>query len=430
MPNNNYINNSIITKAALAIRKNTNNFVKHVDRQYESQFASGGAKIGATINVRLPNDNIAIPGAVVNPQAIQERSIPLTIDQRWNTSLNVSTQDRTLNINDFAPRYIAPSVNVLVGSMAANVIAKTLQFSNLVRNTDANNNTITPSNNTWLRAGALLDECNAPRSERWAVLDPWANADTVTGMAGMFNPTNLVSKQNVTGMMDSAILGVDGWMTDQTVIIQQTGSYDGTAVCTGAVGQNTANGAPVPPSSISSIATPHSSLISCGAIKGTLNAGDIITIGGVNRVNRINKNSRLIPQQFVVLADCANGSTSIPVSPALIGPAAPGVASLYQTVDAMPTSSSKITLVGKQGEVTRRNFLYHKSAVTVATVDLEMVTGGVVDCGRDSLDGISLRTLTYYDGAPDLRGTRMDILYGSAMLRGDWGVIVPTPMDN
>lgn len=427
---NNLINNQMITKMALAIRRNQNSLVQNVDRSYQDQFAQNGGKIGDTVNVRLPNDNVAIQGATVNPQSMVERSIPLTISSRWNTSLSFTTQDRTLKVDRFAERYVAPSVNVLVGALAADLIGLSLQFSNLVRNTDDSGNTITPASNTWLRANAILSECNAEAANRYAILDPLSEADTVAGLMGMFNPAGEISDINRSGRMGSRLLGVQGWMQDNTVIVHQTGSYDGKATATGAVNSFTPTGQVVPSSNISAVASPHMSLLSVSAVNGGLNAGDIITITNVNRVNRVTKQSRAIPMQFVVAQDVASGATSIPIMPALIPPNSDGSAALYQTVDSAPASGATVNLIGKAGEVTRRNFIYHKKAMTLATVDLEMVTGATIDCGRDNLDGISLRTLTYYDGPVDVRGTRMDLLYGKAMLRPDWGVIVPSPTDD
>ncbi|GAJ29729.1 P22 phage major capsid protein family protein [Acidomonas methanolica] len=419
---NNLINNSMITREALMLRRNTNDFIQNVSREYQDQFARAGAKIGATINVRLPNDYVVQDGPTVNPEATAERSIPLVINYRKNVPMSFSTQERTLNMDDFSARYIAPAVNALVGQVASDAMTLALQASNMVLNTDESGNLIAPSSQTWLQAKAVLTACNAPLGDRYAVLDPMTDANTVAGMMGMFNPTDRVSRQTIDGQMGSKILGVQGWMQDQTVAISQTGSYDSTATATGAYGNYTPNGAPV--STISSSASPHSSVLTVSAINGTLNAGDVITIAGVNRVNRINKNSLHILQQFVVLADCASGATSIPISPAIIPPAN-GSAVPYQTVDSAPAAGAVVKLVAPAGSVIRRNMLYSKRAMTLATVDLEMVDRGVVDCGRASLDGVSLRTLTYYNGSDDTRATRLDVLYGLGMLRPDWAVIVP-----
>jgi len=419
---NNLINNSMITREALMLRRNTNDFIQNVSREYQDQFAQRGAKIGDTINVRLPNDYVVQDGPIVNPEATAERSIPLTINFRKNVPMSFSTQERTLNMDDFSGRYIAPAVNALVGQVASDAMTLALQASNMVINTDGDGNLIAPSSQTWLQAKAILTACNTPLDDRFAVLDPMTDANTVSGMMGMFNPGNTVSRQTTDGQMGSKILGVREWMQDQTVTISQTGSYDGKATATGTYGNYTPNGAPV--TTISSSASPHSSVLTVSAINGTLKAGDIITIAGVNRINRINKNSLHIAQQFVVLADCASGATSIPLSPAIIPPGANGPVP-YQTVDAAPAADAAITLVAPANSIIRRNMLYSKRAMTLATVDLEMVDRGVVDCGRASLDGISLRTLTYYNGSDDTRATRLDVLYGIGMLRPDWCVIVP-----
>ncbi|KAB8122447.1 hypothetical protein D3W54_14750 [Komagataeibacter medellinensis] len=420
---NNLINNSIITKEALMIRRNTNDFLKSLSTEYQSQFARSGGKIGSTLNVRLPNDYVVQDGATVNPEATEERSIPLMIGYRKNVPMSFSTQERTLNIDDFSQRYIAPAVNALVANVSITAMDLCMQASNMVMNTDPNGNILPPSSNTWLRAKAMLTACNAPIGERYAALDPFSDASVVSGMMGMFNPTNQIGRQTIEGQMGSKILGVDDWFQDQNMPISQAGSYDSKATATGAYGTYTPNGAPV--TTISASASPHSSVITVSATNGTIERGAIITIAGVNRINRVSKQSLHQLQQFVVLDNVASGATSIPVSPAIVPPNADGTPVPYQTVDAAPAAGAVIKMLLPQGAVVRRNLLYSKRAMTMATVDLEMVNNGVVDCGRASLDGISLRTLTYYNGSDDTRVTRLDVLYGFGMLRPDWAVVVP-----
>lgn len=74
----------MITREALMLRRNTNDFVQNLSREYQGQFAQSGAKIGDTINVRLPNDYVVQDGPTVNPEATAERSIPLVINYRKN----------------------------------------------------------------------------------------------------------------------------------------------------------------------------------------------------------------------------------------------------------------------------------------------------------------------------------------------------------
>jgi len=425
---NNIINDMVITKRALPLFRDTNGFIRNLDRSYDGMFAQAGNKIGASTNVRLPNDPVVGDGAVVSPQSINERTIPLTIAYRKHVSLAFDTQQRTLQVDDFSGRYIEPGVNNLVGSVANIAMTLALGAANMVRNTDGNGNTIAPNSATWLLAKAKLTKQHAPTADRFAVLDPDTDAATVSGLMGLFNPGSQIGQQTREGAMEAPLLGVREWINDQTCLVTTTGSYDGKATANGSV-TNLNNTGNAIPGQISSTAYPQNSVIGCSAINGGLNVGDVITISGVNQVNRVTKQSYGTAMQFVVTQAAASGATSIVVSPALVAPNADGSQQQYQTVDSLPVAGATINLVGKQGETIRRNILFNKKAMTLVTVDLMEVNKGVVDCGMANLDGISLRTLTYYNGSDDTLGTRLDVLFGIGVLRPEWLCIVPDIVD-
>ena len=102
---------------------------------------------------------------------------------------------------------------------------------------------------------------------------------------------------------------------DQTVLVHTTGTFSA----------GTVNGA-----------GQSGTTLVTNAITGTLRAGDIITIAGVNSVNRVTKADDGMLQQFVVTSNVASGATSIPVYPAIIGPAPDGSAVQYQTCASTP----------------------------------------------------------------------------------------------
>jgi hypothetical protein len=165
-----------------------------------------------------------------------------------------------------------------------------------------------------------------------------------------------------------------------------------------------------------------------GAISGTLNQGDIITVANVNAVNRVTKQSTAIARQFVVTAPVLSGATSIPIYPALIPggngyvPASGLNAQQYQTVDFSPANGSAISLFSNPGSVFRKNIAFAPQAVTMVTADLEKPPK--VECARKEYDGISLRTLRAYVPGTDQTVTRCDCLFGYLYVRPEWGVIV------
>ena len=121
--------------------------------------------------------------------------------------MQYSSQDLTLSLQDYSERILAPMVNNLAGSVAANVMSGAESICNYVSKLNAGAVT-TPTANEWLQAGANLDLNSAPRGNRKAILDPYTQARTVSSLAGLFNPTGTVSKQFTSGEMMGPALGI------------------------------------------------------------------------------------------------------------------------------------------------------------------------------------------------------------------------------
>jgi hypothetical protein len=260
---------------------------------------------------------------------------------------------------------------------------------------------VTPTANEWLLAGAALDLNSAPRGNRKAILDPYTQARTVSSLTGLFNPTGTVAKQFTSGEMMGPALGIQDWMSDQTVIKHTTGAYSTLGTVSGASQTGTA--------------------ITTTALAGPLKKGDILTFAGVHQVNRVTKASVGTLQQFVVTADVATSATSIPIYPALI-PSAGGTVQ-YATVDVSPASGAQIVVVNLASETYRKNFVMRPEAVTLATADLIMPKG-VHDAARENYDGVSMRMVSQYNVSSDQFITRLDVLYGWQWVRPEWACIV------
>lgn len=305
-----------------------------------------------------------------------------------------------MSLQDYSTRILAPAVNNLAAAVAANVMTGAESICNYVSNVSSGN-VVTPTANEWLLAGAVLDAASAPRGNRSAILDPFTQARTVSSLTGLFNPTGRISSQFDSGEMMGPALGIQKWLSDQTVLKHTTGAYGTDGAISGA-GQT-------------------GTTLIVAALNGPLKKGDIITIAGVNQVNRLTKASLGTLQQFVITADAAASATSISIYPALI-PAAGGTVQ-YATVDVSPAASAAFTVVSKASEVYRKNFVLRPEAVTLATADLVMPKG-VHDAGRESYDGISMRMVSQYNVSTDQFITRLDILYGWQWVRPEWACVV------
>jgi len=392
-----------VTQASVALFKNSNMFIKNLDTQYDDQFGVDGAKIGDAVRVRLPNDYTVRHGPALSAQDTTETFTSLKLQSQSGVDIAFSTAERTLKIDDYSERYIMPMMNNLAGDAAADIMSGSDGgAARYVSNVDGSNNVISPNTATILQAGAMLKDNSAPMQPGLKVVqDPWTEANIVSTLSGLFNPSQKISEQYQSGQMKNA-LGFDFYM-DQTVVKHTTGTYDSAS--------GTVSGA-----------NQTGTSITVAAITGTLNKGDIITFDGVYAVNRVFKRTTGKLQQFVVTANVASGATVIPIYPALTPPSG-GNQVQYQTVTASPANAAVMRLASKAGETYRKNLAYAPKAITMATADL-VIPKGVHEAARQNYDGISMRMVTAYVMGTDQLATRLDILYGYLYVRPEWVCIL------
>src|SRR4051812_36512088 len=182
-----------ITRKSIRLFINSNAFVKNIDRQYDSQFAVTGAKIGATLKVRLPNDYTVTDGPGLSVQDTAEQQTTLTVATQRHIDTGFTTAERALSLDDFAERILKPKLNTLAGNVAQTVMTS---IGEAACNARANFNgaaIISPTQQQFLEAGAILDDNGAPmmgtKGDRKVVNDPWTDARTASSLTGLFNPS-------------------------------------------------------------------------------------------------------------------------------------------------------------------------------------------------------------------------------------------------
>lgn len=397
---------SMITAEAVMIFKNSNAFMQNLSTQYDSSFAITGAKIGASLRVRLPLDYTVTDGPGLQAQDSQEQQLTLALATQRHVDLSFSSAEQTLSVDDYAERFLLPAMNNLAGNIASTIMAGSEGgVCNLVANFDQNNVILPPGLQQVLDSRAVLADNSAPLLDRKIVLDPHSMARLTGSLSGLLNPATDISKQ----YRDGSVYNAAGytWLEDQTTIKHVTGTFSA----------GTVNGA-----------SQTGTTLTVNAITGTLNQGDIITIASVNAVNRVNKQSLQTVRQFVVTANVLNGATSIPIYPAIV-PGGPGYvaatgqgAQQYQTVDVSPANSAVISLVTNASSTFRKNISFAPEAITMVTADLEKPP--MTECSRKEYDGVSMRILRSYVPGTDQTVTRADVLFGYLYIRPEWAVIV------
>ncbi len=394
----------MITREAVRLWKNSNAFLQNVDMQYDDSFANSGAKIGSTLRIRLPNDFTVTTGPGLSVQDTNEQSTTLVLATQKHVDVSYSTADRTMKLDDYSRRVLAPMVNNLAGAVAVDIMSGSEGgICNFVANQDIGGGILSPIQSTYLRAGANITNNSGPTANRKIVNSPDTEATVVSSLSGLLNPASEISRQFVTGRMYDALGFI--WMNDQTVISHLTGTL--------AQGSATVNGA-----------NQTGLNVTVNALAGSLNQGDIITFAGVYQVNRITKQSTGRLRQFAVTANVAAGSTTVPIYPAIV-PGVGGQAVQYQTVTVSPANGAAMNPSNGIAASTRytKNFAYAPEAITLATADLE-IPKGVHEASRDEFDGVSMRMVTDYFIGTDQLITRLDVLYGYLWIRPEWAVVV------
>jgi hypothetical protein len=378
----------MITNQALMILHQKLNFIGTIDRQYDSSFAKSGAKIGDTLRIRLPNEYTVRSGATLSTQDTTETSVSLPVTTQKGVDVNFSSEELTLDIDDFSKRILEPAMSVLAANVEADAISMYKDVYNFVDNAG--------SAMTFAKAlaasGKLTDNLT-PYDGRTLNLTTQDNIDMVDALKGLFNAQDKLSSNYKEGRLAGPFAGFEG-IYENTLLGNHT---TGTAAATTSYLVNGAD------------QTGATLTVDGGST--TFLDGDIITIAGVNRVHPETKADTGILQQFVVTANSGTSATSLAISPSIT------ITGGKQNVTAAPANDAAVSKVGGgASSVFTNSMAYHKDAFTFATADLVMPKG-VDMAARKVLDGVSMRIVRDYDINNDKFPCRIDILYGYAAKR-------------
>jgi hypothetical protein len=390
----------MITRKALEILENNLVITRTVNRQYDDSFAVEGAKIGSTLRIRLPDRALVTDGAALQVQDDNEQFTTLSVSSQKHIGVNFTTAELTMQLDDFAERVLKPRISQLASSIDADVANSFKSIYNSVGTPGT-----TPATSLVLLQGQQkLNEAAAVMSPRYATVNPAANAGLVEGMKGLFNPTDVVSRQFKNGLMGTGVLGYEEINMSQSIKQFSTGTFSRSASTT-VTTTISAQGA-------TTVAMTQ------GSATTTLKVGDVFTIAGVFAVNPQTRESTGSLQQFVVTEDTAGvaGAFTVKISPAIYTSA-----NALATVDSFPQSGAVVTFLGAASTQYPQNLIYHKDAISFATADL-LLPQGVDMASRQVHNGISLRIVRQYDINNDRMPCRIDVLYGYGVIRPQMAV--------
>ena len=397
MPNS-LLTISMISRRALSILRNNLKVASQINREYDSQFAVSGGKIGATLNIRVPARFVVQNGPAVTPQDYIETSTPLTIQWQPVVPVQFTSAERALSLDDYSQRVLEPAIAALANDIDRKVCELYPQIWNSVLIDGSTTDFFAP----YVNAGALLDENATPRDRfRSVVVGPRQQAAVVTNLKGLFQSSEQIANQYENGTMGHAAGW--RWSMDQNLVAHTTGARGGTPV----VNLGSQTGATLNTRAWTAAAAPR------------LKKGDVFTVGGVYSVNPQSKQSTGQLQQFVVTADVSStaaGEAAIPIQPSIVLAPHP-----FQTVTNSPVDGAPLTMVGTANTAYVQGLAFHRDAFTLATVDLDLPTQSAeASRATDPQLGISLRITRQWAALSDQWITRVELLHGESMPRPEW----------
>lgn len=166
------------------------NFVGSISRQYDDSFAKGGAKIGDSLKIRLPNTYSVRTGAVLAAQNTTEISTTLQLATQKGVDLNFTSAELTLSLDDYSKRILEPAMAVLAASIESDAMSMYKSVWNQSSNVGA-----AATFAKLLDGRKKMNDNLAPQAGRTANLNTQDTVDLVDALKGLFHEDKAISKQ-------------------------------------------------------------------------------------------------------------------------------------------------------------------------------------------------------------------------------------------
>jgi len=396
---NSLVTIDMVTREALRIAHEKSQFIGTTDRQYDDSFAKTGAKIGASLRVRKPNQYSRTTGSrVMDVQDQVESTGTITVATQDHVDMRFNSAELALSIDEISKRYIEPAMSVLISGIESDYIAAMTKATYNVAGTAG-----TPPTDLVAvgAARAKLNQFLAPKDgNRYIQCDSVTMGGMVNGLKGLFQDSTQIKDQYREGMMGRTAMA-DWYENDRMWTLTNgsdvTGTLDAASLATD--GGNTLD---------------MHTTIAVTAV----NVGQVFTVAGVYACHPETKAAYPSLQQFTITAI---GASTVTVSPTMYwtGPKKNVVTSTGGTVSAATFNSAALVFVGAASTSYVQNLMYHKEAFQFVTADLPLMASSE-KCVRRVQDGLSLRVWQDSDIRNDELLMRIDILYGFAALRPEW----------
>ena len=402
---NNILTPTLVAKESSMILAHKLGFANTINRRYDDNFATKGAKEGSTFDLRIPPRYAVTEGVAMaaTPQDSEETTRRLTIEYD-HVSMIFKDSELLLDINSFGDQFLKQAVAAL-----ANFIdfQGTKLYADIPNAVGTMGSASPPSAlSTYLNANAILTEEGAPEDDRMVCLNARQHASIVDGLKGLYNDqAEIAAQYRMAKVRQASNLW---WKSDQNMYLHTNGTR--VATTTLIMG--------VPTSGDDTIAVD-------GLGTTTIKRGDLFTVANVYAVDPQSRQSTRRLRNFVVLEDAVGASGAIAalkIFPAMVN------SGKDQTIDALPVDNAELAWNGGPSAVSHQGLAYHPECFALAMVDDTLPDGVDFAAKTGTIEAqdwnVSVSIIRDYDISKHNYPCRVGAYYGWVTARPELGVRV------
>jgi hypothetical protein len=407
--------NSLITaqwvaRKALVLLHAKSNFTGRTNRDYQSLLPGpiDGVILGQQLSIRLPFQYVLRTGPQMNAQNSVQRFATLLVNQQLGVDINFTSVERAMLLNNFQEQVLEPAM----ARLAAGVENFTTgQVNNVPKFTGAYNTTAIYDN--LLQNEQYLTEALAPEdARRTFTATPQTSRYFVKDNKGLFQPESTISDQWLEGVISDKAAGYICFRNTK-MPTHVVGTFTTSAPTVNGAGQSN-------PGAGNAFVSTYSLNTTGWTVNDTLNAGDIISIAGVNEVDPETKASMGRPKQFVVTTTqvMAAGANTIAIAPGII------TGGSYQNVDNVPATTAVISVFGQSGAAAlaamsgaliKQSLGWYRDAIVFANPPMLDLSPLVKMTAAESFEGYNMRFAQQWDPSNDVLPARLDSIVGAVL---------------
>jgi hypothetical protein len=409
--------NSLITaqwvaRKALVLLHAKSNFTGRTNRDYQSLLPGpiNGVILGQQLSIRLPFQYMLRTGPQMNAQNSVQRFATLLVNQQLGVDINFTSVERAMLLNNFEEQVLEPAMARLAAGIEN---FTTGQVNNVPKYTGAYNTTATYDQ--LLQNEQYLTEALAPEDNRRTfTATPQTSRYFVRDNKGLFNPESTVSDQWLEGVISDKAAGYTCFRNTK-LPTHVCGTFAATS-------NPTVNGAGQSnPGAGNAFVSTFTLTVTGFAASDVLNAGDVISIAGVNEVDPETKASLGRPKQFVVTATTGAQPTSVSIAPGIVTGGA------YQNVDSVPATTAAISVFGVagaaaaspllnlSGALIKQSLGWYRDAIVFANPPMLDLSPLVKMTAAEAFEGYNIRFAQQWDPSNDVLPARLDSIVGAVL---------------